>query len=123
MILRTNLSGYNYRMNDISAALGISQIERLKKFIYKRNMVANLYRKHLKNIPIKIQKIEKYNYSSYHLFIFQFDLNKTKFNYKDIFKKYRKSKIFVNLHYKPLHLNPFFRMLGFKKKTFSTYGK
>ena len=116
-------SGYNYRMNDISAALGISQIKRLKKFIYKRNKVADIYKKHFKNIPIKIQKIEKYNYSSYHLFIIQFDLNKTKYNYNKIFKKYRDSKIFVNLHYKPLHLNPFFRKLGFKKNQFTVSEK
>jgi len=111
-------SGYNYRMNDISAAIGISQIERFRKFIKKRNVIANYYKRYFKNTPIKIQKVEKYNFSSFHLFIIQFNLKKTRLSYKDIFKKYRDSNIYVNLHYKPLHLNPFFRKLNFKKKQF-----
>ena len=111
-------TGYNYRMNELSAALGISQLKNLKKFINKRNQIAKKYIDELKNLPIQLQKIEKYNLSSYHIMIVKFDLNKLKFNYKQIFNKFRKNRIFVNLHYSALHLNPYFKSLGFKKKQF-----
>ena len=111
-------TGYNYRMNELSAALGISQLKKLKKFINKRNQIAKNYIDELKNFPIQFQKIEKYNLSSYHIMIVKFDLNKLKLNYKQIFNKFRKNRIFVNLHYSALHLNPYFRRMGFKKKQF-----
>ena len=95
-------TGYNYRMNELSAALGISQLKNLEKFTKKINEIAKKYINELKNFPIKFQKIEKYNFSSY----------------KQIFDKFRKNKIFVNLHYSPLHLNPYFQRMGFKKKQF-----
>ena len=111
-------TGYNYRMNELSAALGISQLKNLKKFINKRNQIAKKYIDELKNFPIQFQKIEKYNLSSYHIMIVKFNINKLKLNYKQIFNKFRKNRIFVNLHYSALHLNPYFRSLGFKKKQF-----
>ena len=111
-------TGYNYRMNELSAALGISQLKNLEKFTKKRNEIAKKYINELKNFPIKFQKIEKYNFSSYHLMIIKFNLNQLKLNYKQIFDKFRKNKIFVNLHYSPLHLNPYFQRMGFKKKQF-----
>ena len=72
--------GFNYRMNDISAALGISQFKRLKLFVDKRNKIAKKYIKYFKNTPIKFQKINKDCYSSYHLFPIKFDLRKAKKN-------------------------------------------
>ena len=105
-------------MSDISAALGLSQLKKINKFLKKRNQIANLYKKLLFGIPIKIQKILPQNYSSYHLFIIRFDLKSCKYNYKQLFKKFREKKIFVNLHYMPLHLNPYFKKLGFKKKQY-----
>ncbi len=111
-------SGFNYRMNDISASLGITQIKRIKEFIKKRNSLANYYKKVLKNFPVNFQKIKSYNKSSYHLLIVNFDLKKTKFNYLSIFKKLRKNNIYVNLHYMPLHLSPYFKKKGFKKGQF-----
>ena len=96
-------------MNDISAALGISQVKRIKEFINKRNLIAKKYQKSLKDYPIKFQLIKKHNTSSFHLLPIRFDLNKTKMNYKNIFKKFRSSKLFVNLHYMPLHLSPYFK--------------
>ena len=111
-------SGYNYRMNELSAALGISQLKNLKKFINKRNQIAKKYFNELKNLPIQFQKIEKYNLSSYHIMIIKFNLNRLKFSYKQIFNKFRKNKIFVNLHYSALHLNPYFKSMGFKKEQF-----
>ena len=110
-------TGYNYRMNELSA-LGISQLKKLKKFINKRNQIAKKYIDELRNFPIQFQKIEKYNLSSYHIMIVKFNINKLKLNYKQIFNKFRNNRFFVYLHYSALHLNPYFRSLGFKKKQF-----
>ena len=96
-------------MNDISAALGLSQLERFKKFIKKRNIIANLYKNQLNNYPIKFQKIYDHNLSSYHLFVIKFDLKKSKYSYKQIFKKLRSKNIYVNLHYMPIHCSPYFK--------------
>ncbi len=110
--------GFNYRMNDLSATLGLSQLSRLKKFLKKRNQIAAIYKKNLSNLPVTFQKILKYNYSSYHLFIVRFNLKKAKFTYKQIFNKFRQKGFFVNLHYMPIHLSPFFKSKGFKQGDF-----
>ena len=111
-------TGFNYRMNDIAASLGLSQISRLKNFIKKRNQIAEKYKSFFKDLPVKFQKIQNENLSSYHLFVIQFDLKKTKYNYKEIFNTLREKNFYVNLHYMPLHLNSFFRKRGFKNGQF-----
>ena len=111
--------GYNFRMSDIQSALGISQLKNLKIFLRKRNKIAKFYKIHLKNLPLKFQKIEKGFYSTYHLFIIKLDLN-YKHLYKNFFKYLRSKNIFVNLHYLPIHLQPFYRKMGFNKKQFPT---
>ena len=118
--------GFNYRMNDISVAIGISQLKKIKKFLKRRNEIAKFYKKLLKDLPIKVQKILPENYSSYHLFIIQLDLNHFKFSYNKIFKLLRKKKYYVNLHYMPIHLSPYFKKIGFRKGQYPVsekYGK
>ena len=110
--------GYNYRMNDIAAALGISQLKRVNQFVNKRNFISKLYKKILKDTPIECQKINTYNFSSYHLFIIKINLKKFKFSYNKIFNLLRAKKYFINLHYMPLHLSPYFKKRGFKKNDF-----
>ena len=109
--------GYNFRMNDIQSALGISQLKNLNFFLRKRNKIAKFYQDHLKKLPIKFQKNEKIFYSTYHLFIIKLDI-KYKYLHKKLFNYLRSNKIFVNLHYLPIHLQPFYRKFGFKKKQF-----
>ena len=109
--------GYNFRMNDIQSALGISQLKNLNIFLGKRHKIAKFYRAHLKNLPIKFQKIEKNLYSTYHLFIIKLNV-KYKYLYKFFFNYLRSKNLFVNLHYLPIHLQPFYRKFGFKKKQF-----
>ena len=110
--------GFNYRMSDVAAALGISQLKKLKKFVNKRNRIAKIYDKFLKVSAIKSQKITSGCRSSFHLYIVRVNARKSKFSHLKIFKKLRKNNIYVNLHYMPLHLNPFFKKLGFKKGQF-----
>ncbi len=109
--------GYNFRMNDIQSALGISQLKNLNIFLGKRHKIAKFYRANLKNLPIKFQKIEKNLYSTYHLFIIKLNV-KYKYLYKNFFNYLRSNNLFVNLHYLPIHLQPFYRKFGFKKKQF-----
>ena len=102
--------GFNYRMNDIEAALGISQIKKLDLFINYRNKIAKKYREKFKFLPIKTQLISSKAKSSYHLFVILFP-NSNKFikNYNKIFKFFLKNGIGVNLHYLPVHLHPVYK--------------
>ena len=109
--------GYNFRMNDIQSALGISQLKNLNIFVKKRNKIAKFYCNQLKNLPIKFQKIEKIFYSTYHLFIIKLDV-KYKYLHKKFFNYLRSKNMYVNLHYLPIHLQPFYRKFGFKKNQF-----
>lgn len=96
--------GFNYRMNDIEAALGLSQLNRLNKFVHYRNKISHLYAKKL-NKKVKIQKINKDNYCSYHLFVIM--VNESLRNV--IFKKLRKEGFFVNLHYMPIYKHDYYK--------------
>ena len=100
--------GFNYRMTDIEAALGISQLSRVKKFVKKRNEIASFYKKKLNQNLFEFQKIEKGNLSSYHLMIILLKKSKIKKSYNKIFNELIKNKIGVNLHYFPIHLHPYY---------------
>ena len=110
--------GFNYRMNDIQAALGLSQMNRLDEYIKIRHKIAEVYDKKFFNLPIKTPWKSSDYYSSYHLYPIRIkeDLNlKTQ---KEIYKELWKKGIAVNLHYVPVHRQPYYENLGFKKKTF-----
>ena len=110
--------GFNYRLSDISAALGISQLKSLNKFISERNNIAKRYNHLLKKLPVRSQEIKKENKSSFHLYIILLDLKKIKKNYNQIFSSLRKKGVMINLHYLPVHLQPFYKSFGFKKGSF-----
>ncbi len=110
-------TGYNFRMSEISAALANSQLKKLNFFINCRNIIAKKYIKFIKNPKFICQEQLKNGKSSYHLFIIKL-VKPNKNQYLKIFKIFNKNKIFVNLHYKALHLNPFFKDMGFKKGQF-----
>jgi UDP-4-amino-4,6-dideoxy-L-N-acetyl-beta-L-altrosamine transaminase len=97
-------NGFNYRLSDINCALGYSQIINIKKFIKKRNVVYNFYRKHLHKFKeyISIPNYTNFTYPSYHLFIMKFNLKKLKCNKNYVFKKMLEKKIFLQQHYIPI---------------------
>ena len=106
--------GFNYRMNDIEASLGTSQLTKVRRFIKKRNSIAKRYINSFKYYPIQYQKVDGGSLSSYHLFIIRVN----KFIRKKIFDKMRKFGFYVNIHYIPIHLQPYYKRLGFKKGMF-----
>lgn len=106
--------GFNYRMTDIQAALGISQLRKINSFIKERNKLARNYKKLLsKNSCISYQKNSlKNTVSSYHLFVIR--LRSKKYSQVQAFNFMKKSGINVNLHYIPVYLHPYYKNLGFK---------
>ncbi len=108
--------GFNYRMNELEASLGLTQLKRIKKFIKERNLISKRYMYLLKNIPLQLPFIRKYNYSTFHLFVVRFKSKLLKnYSYDKFFNHIRKKGVGINLHYLPIHLQPYFRSLGFKK--------
>ena len=109
--------GYNYWISDINASLGISQLKKVSKFVFKRNLIAKIYNYHLKNLPILLPNIDKNNLSSFHLYVIKLK-EKNKKKYNKIFKSLLSKNINVNLHYLPVHLHPYYKKFGFKKGDF-----
>ena len=106
--------GYNYRMTDIQAALGTSQIKRLDKFIEKRHQIAKFYdAAFADNEHIKTPHQESISHSSYHLYIIQLKDHMVP-KHQEIFTALRKEGVGVNLHYIPIYLHPYYRKMGFK---------
>ena len=107
--------GFNYRMTDIQAALGLSQMSRLHDFVIKRNSIAYRYEKLLKDVPVFLPKIAKDTYSAYHLYVIQLNLELISSSHKNVFNELRNAGIGVNLHYIPVYLQPYYQNLGFSK--------
>lgn len=110
--------GHNYKLSDIHSALGLSQIKKIDKFVNERNKIANIYNAELKNLPIHLPHVLNGNRSTYHLYVIRLKDQKIKLSHKQIFKKLIEKGIKVNLHYYPVHLQPFYRNLGFKENMF-----
>ncbi len=109
--------GFNYRMNDIQAALGISQLKRISKIIDERNSILEIYKKIADHKKISFLTIPNDVKSSVHLVIVLLN-NISKNNYKKVFDEMRNRNIGIQLHYSPIHLQPYFRKLGFKEGDF-----
>lgn len=112
--------GLNIRITDMQCALGLNQFRKLEKFIKKRREIVAEYNNAFKNINgIIIPSEREYVKSSYHLYIIQLDLNIIKTSRKKIFEELQKRNIGVQVHYVPLHLQPFYRKkFGYKKGDF-----
>ncbi|NGQ95648.1 UDP-4-amino-4,6-dideoxy-N-acetyl-beta-L-altrosamine transaminase [Brevibacillus sp. SYP-B805] len=108
--------GYNYRMTDLQAALGISQLSKLKLFVDRRREIANIYNKHFsKNPCIRIPYQMDDRESSWHLYIIQLELDKLSCTREVIYKALLAENIGVNVHYLPVHLHPYYQKLGYQK--------
>ena len=105
--------GFNYRMSELHAALGISQLSRLAEFVNKRVTIAESYNQQLASLPITLPKQLNATDSSWHLFIIQLKLNELTKSHQQIFSELREAGIGVNLHYIPVYKQPFYKELGF----------
>ena len=104
--------GYNYRMTDIQAALGLSQSSKLDYYIDRRNKIASFYRNELKHLPIKLPQVIPQVYSAYHLYVIKITKN-AEVDRDEAFKALRDKGIGVNVHYIPIHTQPFYLDKGF----------
>ncbi len=110
--------GFNYRMTDLQAALGISQMDRLDEFLSKRRYLANRYNELLKDLPLILPYQHKDTNSSWHIYVVKLETEKTKINKRTLFTEMRKRGIALNLHYIPVHLQPYYQNLGFQTGDF-----
>ncbi len=102
--------GYNYRLTDLQAALGNSQMTRLEAFVERRNVLAARYKEFLKDFPLRWQTVGAATRSSYHLFVVRLDEAARR---DAAFVRMRDAGIGVNVHYIPVHLQPYWRARGF----------
>lgn len=107
--------GFNYRMTEMQAALGLSQMQRLSLFVKRRRGLAKRYNELLSDLPVTLPQQLADSASSWHLFIVRFNLNKIGKTQSQIFDECRAAGIGVNLHYIPVHLQPYYSDLGFKQ--------
>ncbi len=113
------LLGFNYRMTDLQAALGLSQLDRLNTFISSRNKIAEMYIDDFSGSKITFQKLLDNNLSAYHLFVIQIEEKDTGLSKKKIFEALKKMGINVNLHYIPVYRHPYYQSLkSYEKKDF-----
>jgi UDP-4-amino-4,6-dideoxy-N-acetyl-beta-L-altrosamine transaminase len=111
--------GYNYRLSDLQAALGISQLKRLDKFIERRRHIAEVYNKAFSEgefqdkitIPYQSENTK----SSYHIYVVKLNLASIRISRNEIFNKLLELNIGVNLHYIPVYYHPYYKALGYKK--------
>lgn len=107
--------GFNYRMTDIQAALGLSQMRRLDEFVAKRHALARRYNELLANTQVVTPWQHADSYSSFHLYPIRLKLGKINKTQREVFEALYTAGILVNLHYIPVYLQPYYEKMGFKK--------
>ena len=110
--------GFNYRMTDIQAALGLSQLNRLDEFVTRRHEIAEIYNEQLSGLPVVTPFQELDTYSSYHLYPIRVPENSSPATQKQVYDHLRKNGVGANLHYIPVHRQPYYEKLGFKSGDF-----
>ena len=106
--------GFNYRMTDLQAALGLSQMQRLDEFVAKRHAIAKNYDELLADLPVLIPWQHADSYSGLHLYVIRLKLGEMKKTHREVFEALRAAGIGVNLHYIPVHRQPYYERLGFR---------
>jgi len=106
--------GYNYRMTDIQAALGVSQMTRLDHYVMRRHEIARRYNRLLSDLPVTLPWQHPDTYSAFHLYVIRLQLDRIKATHVQVFEALRALDIMVNLHYIPIHTQPYYQRMGFK---------
>jgi len=106
--------GFNYRMTDIQAALGLSQVQRLDEFVRRRHEIAERYDMELKTLPITSPYQASNNHSSYHLYPILVNEAECGKSQRQVYYFFHQNGVAANLHYIPVHRQPYYENLGFK---------
>jgi UDP-4-amino-4,6-dideoxy-N-acetyl-beta-L-altrosamine transaminase len=105
--------GFNYRITELQAALGISQMQRLDTFVAQRHALAKRYDALLSSLPLVTPWQHADSYSGLHLYVIRLDLEKSSKSHRQVFEGLRQQNIGVNVHYIPVHTQPFYTQMGF----------
>ncbi|EKD91618.1 MAG: hypothetical protein ACD_29C00465G0002 [uncultured bacterium] len=100
--------GYNYRLTDIQAALGLTQLKNIEKFIERRRYLAKRYHERLSGLPIQLPLQHELEQSSWHLYVIQSEQR------THVFNQLREAGVGVNVHYIPVHIQPYYQKMGFR---------
>ena len=106
--------GFNYRMTDMQAALGVSQMTRLPEYVKRRHDIAQRYNELLAELPLTLPWQHPDCYSAYHLYVIRLHLDQINATHVQVFEALRAKDIMVNLHYIPVHTQPYYQQMGFK---------
>jgi UDP-4-amino-4,6-dideoxy-N-acetyl-beta-L-altrosamine transaminase len=105
--------GFNYRMTDMQAALGLSQLGKLDAFVERRRELAARYHRLLAGLPLQLPAAQTDAESAWHLYVVRLQIERIGKSHREVFEALREAGIGVNLHYIPVHLQPYYRALGF----------
>jgi UDP-4-amino-4,6-dideoxy-N-acetyl-beta-L-altrosamine transaminase len=106
--------GFNYRMTDILAALGVSQMKRIDEFVRKRHLIAERYDRMISSLPVSTPARHPDSYSSFHLYVIRLKLDEIETTHRQVYDALRAAGILVNLHYIPVYRQPYYERMGFK---------
>jgi UDP-4-amino-4,6-dideoxy-N-acetyl-beta-L-altrosamine transaminase len=110
--------GFNYRITDIQAGLGVSQIRRLDEFVVRRRSLATRYDTLMRDLPLTLPWQHPDAYSAFHLYVVRLHLDAIGKSHRQVFDEMRQQGVGVNLHYIPVHTQPYYRGMGFKPGDF-----
>lgn len=110
--------GFNYRMTELQAALGVSQMKRLDEYVARRHQLAARYNKLLSELPVVTPLQHVDSYSGLHLYVIRLRLDSVNKSHREVFDSMREQGIGVNLHYIPVHTQPYYAQMGFKPQDF-----
>jgi dTDP-4-amino-4,6-dideoxygalactose transaminase len=110
--------GFNYRLTDIAAALGISQLSRIDNFIETRNGIAKRYDSAFSTTAIKTPKVLAECTSAFHLYICRFEFASANISRRQLFESLKQDGVMLNLHYIPIYRHPYYQKLGFSPSNF-----
>ncbi len=106
--------GFNFRMTDLQAALGVTQMNRLAEFVSERHKIARRYDHCLAGLPLEVPFQMEDAYSGFHLYVIRLRLDEISVSHKHVFEELRANGVGVNLHYIPVHTQPFYQSMGFQ---------
>jgi UDP-4-amino-4,6-dideoxy-N-acetyl-beta-L-altrosamine transaminase len=110
--------GFNYRMTELQAALGVTQMERLDQYVARRHELAHRYDQLLVGLPVTTPQQHADSYSGLHLYVIRLNLDQIKRSHLEVFESLREQGVGVNVHYIPVHVQPHYQQMGFKTGDF-----